>query len=189
VKEHTTTTIYFAEPGPVNTPRVLEIASARARELGIRNVVVATTRGETAVAATQVFPSHNLIAVTHVWGGRTPNEQELTAENRRKLEEAGVRIVTAAHAFGGAGRAVRKKLGSSQVDEIIAHALRLFGEGAKVAIEITLMAADAGLVRTDEEVIAIGGTNQGADTAFVLRPANTHSLFELRVLEVLCKPR
>lgn len=189
MKEFAVATIYFAEPGPVNTPRVLEIASARARELGIRNIVVATTRGETAVAATRVFPGHSLVAVTHVFGGRAPNEQELTAENRQRLEEAGVRIVTAAHAFGGAGRAVRKRLGATQVDEIIAHTLRLFGEGAKVAIEITLMAADAGMVRTDEEVIAIGGTNQGADTAFVLRPANTHSLFELRVLEVLCKPR
>jgi len=187
--EHSTATVYFAKPGPSNTARVLEIAGARARELGIRRVVVATTRGETAVAATRVFPGDSLVAVTHVFGGRAPNDQELTAENRQKLEEAGVRIVTAAHAFGGAGRAVRKKLGAVQVDEIIAHTLRLWGEGTKVAVEITLMAADAGLVRTDEEVIAIGGTNQGADTALVLQPANTHSLFDLRVREILCQPR
>jgi hypothetical protein len=51
------------------------------------------------------------------------------------------------------------------------------------------MAADAGLIRTDEEVISIGGTARGADTALVIKPANTHDFFELRVKEVLCKPR
>jgi hypothetical protein len=167
----------------------MEIACARAQELGIRSIVVASTRGETALAAARAFAGHNLVVVTHVYGARAPNEQELAAENQQRLAEAGARIVTAAHALGGAGRAVRKKLGTYQVDEIIAHTLRLFGEGTKVAVEITLMAADAGLVRTDEEVIAIGGTSQGADTALVLRPANTHSLLELRVLEILCKPR
>jgi len=52
-----------------------------------------------------------------------------------------------------------------------------------------LFLALAGLVRTDEEVIAIAGTGRGADTAIVVRPANTHNLFDLRILEVLCRPR
>lgn len=184
-----TPTVYFEQAGPENTERVLELVRRRASELGLRRVVVATTRGETAVRAAAVLAGLEIIAVTHVSGFREPNEQELTAEMRARLEQAGVRIVTAAHALGGAGRAVRKKFGTIQADEIIAHSLRLFGEGTKVAVEITLMAADAGLVRTDEEVIAIAGTGRGADTALVLRPANTHSLFDLRVLEILCKPR
>ena len=52
-----------------------------------------------------------------------------------------------------------------------------------------MAAADAGLVRTDEEVISIGGTNTGADTAVVLRPVNVHDFFNLRIKEILCKPR
>jgi len=52
-----------------------------------------------------------------------------------------------------------------------------------------MMAADAGLARTDEEVIAIGGTDHGADTAIVVTPVNTHHFFNLRVREILCKPR
>jgi len=187
--ETSAATIYFEQPGPDNTDQVLELARRRAAELGIRRIVVATTRGETAVRAAAALAGFEIIAVTHTSGFREPNEQELTAENRARLEQAGVRIVTAAHALGGAGRAVRRKLGTVQADEIIAHTLRLFGEGTKVAVEITLMATDAGLVRTDEEVIAIAGTGRGADTALVLRPANTHNLFDLRVLEVLCKPR
>jgi len=51
------------------------------------------------------------------------------------------------------------------------------------------MAADAGLIRTDEEIVSIGGTANGADTALVVKPAHTHDFFQLKVREVLCKPR
>jgi hypothetical protein len=69
------------------------------------------------------------------------------------------------------------------------YTLRIFGEGTKVACEIALMAADAGLVRTDEPVIAVAGTGRGADTALVLRPANAQTSFDMRIMEILCKPR
>lgn len=187
--EQAVETIYFQRPGKENTERVLEIARKRADRLGLRRVLVATTRGETAVRASQVLGSHEVIAVTHSTGFRESDAQELTEENRTALEKAGVRIHTATHAFGGAGRAVRNKMGTYQIEEIIAYVLRQFGEGMKVAVEISLMAADAGLVRTDEEVIAIAGTGRGADTAVVLRPAHTQHLFDLRILEILCKPR
>jgi hypothetical protein len=63
------------------------------------------------------------------------------------------------------------------------------GEGMKVVYEIAVMAADAGLARTDEEIIAIAGTGRGADTAVVLKPANARDFFDIRVKEILCKPR
>ena len=75
------------------------------------------------------------------------------------------------------------------IDEIIAFTLRSLGQGTKVACEITLMAADAGLIPAEKEIIAIGGTGHGADTAAVLLSANSQDLFELRILEILCKPR
>jgi hypothetical protein len=86
-------------------------------------------------------------------------------------------------------RAVRRKLENTyQLDEIIAFTLRVLGEGMKVVCEITLMAADAGLIRTDEPVLAIAGSSHGADTAVILRAANAQDFFELRVNEILCKP-
>jgi hypothetical protein len=73
-------------------------------------------------------------------------------------------------------------------EEVVANTLRMFGQGMKVVCEITLMAADAGLVRTDEDIIVIGGTGRGADTAVVLKPVNSEDFFDLKVKEILCKP-
>jgi len=180
---------YFEKPGKENTERTLDLAKKRAEELGIRTILVASTRGETGVRACEVFQGHDVVVVTHSTGFKEPNHQELTDENRAAIEAAGGKILTCQHPFGGVGRAVRKKLGTYELEEIIAYTLRLFGEGMKVVVEIALMAADAGLVRTDEPVIAIAGTGKGADTAVVLKPANAQTFFDLQVLEILCKPR
>jgi len=179
---------YFEEPGEENTQRTLELAKRRAEELGIETILVASTRGETGVRACEVFQGYDVVVVTHSTGFKEPDFQELTDENRAAIEAAGGKILTCQHAFGGVGRAVRKKLGTYELEELIAYTLRLFGEGMKVVVEICLMAADAGLVRTDEPVIAIAGTSKGADTAVVLKPANVQAFFDLQVLEILCKP-
>ena len=181
--------VYFPEPGSADTERTLEVAKKRAEELGIKTIVVASTSGETGVKAVKLLANHRVVVVTHATGFPTPDVQELTEQNRAKILEKGGTILTATHAFGGVGRAVRRRFHTYQVDEIIAQTLRVFGQGAKVACEIALMAADAGLIRTDEEVVSIGGTASGADTALVIKPAHTHDFFELKVREVLCKPR
>jgi hypothetical protein len=72
--------------------------------------------------------------------------------------------------------------------ETIADTLRIFGQGMKVVCEISMMAADSGLVRSDEDVVAIAGSSRGADTAVVLKPVNTHNFFDLKIREILCKP-
>ncbi len=181
--------VYFTAPGPQNTERTLEAAAKRARELALTHVLVATSSGTTGVRALAHFEPRMLIVVTHSAGFSGSNIQELEPDNRRRLEEAGARILTAQHAFGGVGRAVRKKFGTYQIDELMASTLRTLGQGTKVAIEICLMAADAGIVPVGEPCIAIGGTGTGADTAVVLRPANAQTFFDLRVMEILAKPR
>jgi len=67
--------------------------------------------------------------------------------------------------------------------------LRTFGQGVKVCYEITIMACDAGLIKAKEEVIAIGGTGRGADTAMVIKPANMNTFFNIEAREILCMPR
>ena len=181
--------VTFQKPGPQNTGRTLQIAARRAAELSIRHIVVATTSGRTGLLAARIFQGKNLVVVTHSSGFLEPDLQEIKPALRRKLEEMGAKDLTCQHAFGGVGRAVRKKLATYELDEIIAFTLRTFGQGAKVAIEISLMAADAGLISTREPCIAIGGTNSGADTAVLLRPTNAQTFFDLRIIEILAKPR
>ena len=181
-------TVYFDNPGSENTEAVLRIARQRAEELSIKNIVVASTRGDTAVKAMDAFQGLRVIVVSHVTGLREPNIQEFTEENRRTVESKGGMILTAAHAFHGLSAAMRKKYNTYVIGDIIANTLRIFGEGVKVACEIALMAADAGLVCTDEDIISIAGTSRGADSAIVLTPVNTHNFFDLKVKEILCKP-
>lgn len=188
MSEIATSCVYFSRPGALNTTRTLELARARAEALGIRTVLVATTTGMTGVRAARELAGLEVIVVTHAAGFREPDTQELAEENRMAIEAAGARILTCQHALGGVGRAVRKKLGTYQLEEIIAFTLRTFCEGIKVVAEMALMTADAGLVCTTDPVIAIAGTGRGADTAVVIRPANAQAFFDLKFLEIICMP-
>ena len=186
-------TTYFEKPGGAeNTAKTLALARARAQELGIKTVVVASTVGGTAVKAVDVLKGLKVIVVTHVAGFGEANTQEFTVDNRAIVEGKGAIVLTAAHAFGGIHRALGTSMPptpSSAIGDVVAMTLRTFGQGMKVACEVAAMAADTGLVRTDEEIIAIGGTGRGADTAVVVQPACTHRFFGLKVKEIICKPR
>jgi hypothetical protein len=184
-----TGTTYFDGHGPAYTKATLELAKARADALEIRDVVVASYTGETGAQAAKVFAGCNLVVVAGVYGFRDPNQVRMQPAHRATIEAAGAKIFFTGHAFGMLGRSVNKRFGAIQVDEVIAHVLRLFSQGVKVGCEITCMAADAGLVPAGGEVIAIGGSGRGADTATVLRASNTHTFFDTRVLEIICKPR
>lgn len=182
--------LQFKRPGPKNTAATLEHAAARARELGIKKIVLASNTGKTVREALNFFDpaEFELISVGQVVGFSEPNVQAMVEADRAELLAKGIKIVNAAHAFGSVGRGVRNKVGSFQVDEIMAFTLRLMGQGYKVCIEIGLMAVDAGLVRTDEDIICIAGTGRGADTAVALRPSNSHTCLETKVHEIIAKP-
>jgi uncharacterized protein len=180
--------VYFPRAGAANTDDVLRISRARADELGINTILVASTGGTTALKAADIFRGKRVVGVTHHVGFKEPNVLEWSAENIRKFEDMGGIRITTSHAFFGLSRAVRQKWNTYVFEEMVANTLRLFGEGMKVVCEIAMMAADAGLARTDEDVICIAGTGGGADTAVVLRPVNLRDFFDLRVKEILCKP-
>ena len=184
-----TETIYFEKRGSQNTLQTLEFARERAEALGVRDVVVASYTGDTGLKASQVFAGHNLVVVAGVVGFREPNKVAMIEENRQAIEANGGKILFTGHAFGMLGRAVNRRLGAIQVDEVIAHVLRLLSQGVKVGCEIACMAADAGLIKVGKEAIAIGGSGGGADTAIVVRASNTHTFFDTRILEIICKPR
>jgi len=180
--------MYFEKPGKVNTEPTLEFGHRRGKELGLSEVVLATTKGDTAYKALEIFQDFQITAVTYHSGFREPFKNEMPADVKNDLIQKGVNVVAATHALSGVERSLAKKFSGLYPVLLIADTLRLFGQGTKVAVEVSIMAADAGVL-TGGDIIAIGGTSRGADTALVLKPVNQSDFFDMRIKEILCKPR
>jgi hypothetical protein len=180
--------LYYETTGEINTDETLKNAKERADKQGIKNLVIASTRGNTGIKAVEVFKGYNIVVVPHVTGLRGPNQQELTEENKKIIEDAGGQVVIAAHTFSGINRAIQAKWDTMYPAGIVAQTLRMFGQGMKVVVEIAAMAADAGLVPVDEDVVVVAGSGRGADTAVILKPANSHQLFDMVIREIIAKP-
>ena len=183
--------ILFEEPGPAQTEPTLQAVKARAQQLGIQTVVLATTTGETALRALEALKGTGVqvVGVTlqaGTWATYAPPDPDKVA----KARQAGAQILTATHTLmGNVGSAVGAKFGGAVPCELIAHTYYTFCQGMKVAVEVALMAADAGLVPVDRELIAVAGTGEGADTAIVLSPAYSTKFFDLKVREIIAMPR
>lgn len=182
---------YFDAPGAKNTDQVIHLAKKRTDELGIQHVVVASTSGATALKAWEALKDMSLSIVCvgehyGFWGG---DEQRFSDVIRKDLESKGVKVFLGSHALSGVGRSITNKFKGISHTEIMAYTLRQFGEGLKVCVEISIMAADAGLIPTDREIVAIGGTSKGADTAIVLKAAHMHNYFDLEIREIIAMPR
>ncbi len=183
-------TFYFDEASPEHTGRVVEIVKDfLENDNQIKKLIVATTTGKTGATFARSFKKKQVIVVTHHTGFRTPNENELLTENRERILEYGAELLTATHAFAGVARGIRRSVDTWTPTEMMAIAYRTFGQGTKVCAEIAMMAADAGLVRTDEDVLCIAGTGFGADTVWIVQPAHTNSFPELKMRACICKPR
>lgn len=181
-------TVYFGDPDKDYSEEVFRIVRERAEELGIKTILVASTKGNTAVKAVKALKGLRVILVSHAFGFDEANVQLFTEENRKAVEKLGGILLTTTHAFGGVSHAMRNKFSTHVIGDIMANTLRIFGHGMKVAIEIAMMAADSGLVRTDQDVISVAGRKNGANTAIVLKPVNSPNFFDMKVREILCKP-
>jgi hypothetical protein len=181
-------TLYFSKPGAQNTDQLLEFVKEYVKKEGIKDIVVASTTGKTGAKASKTFKGYNVVVVTHCFGFKEMGKNELQEEYRKEILKNGAKIFTGVHALSSAERAIRKDFGTLQPLELIANVLRLMGEGTKVCVEITLMAADAGLIPVDKDIVAIAGTGSGADTALRIQPANAARFFDLRIKEIIAKP-
>jgi hypothetical protein len=178
----------FDSPGPKNTDECVKLAYKRASELGLKEVIVATNTGSTALKVLAVFNGFDVIAVNHHAGFREPWKIEMPEKTRKELEKKGAKVVITGHALSGIERSFRGKYQGIYPTELVADVLRLFGQGTKVCVEIALMAADARALRGDQ-VICIAGTGTGADTAIILMPAHQRNFFDLKIQEIICKPK
>jgi hypothetical protein len=180
--------MYFEKPGKLNTVNTLNLAYERGKALGIKEVVVASSKGDTAKKAIEVFKGFKVIIVTYHSGFMEPFKKVMPDSAKKYLEEKGAVVISATHALSGVERSVAKKFSGLYPALLVAETLRLFGQGVKVAVEVSIMAADAGAL-SGNDIIAIGGTAKGADSALVLTPVNQSDLFNMRIKEIVCKPR
>jgi hypothetical protein len=178
----------FAKPGYLNTGAALDLMEQSLDRYGLGQVIVASTYGQTGLEAARRLQGRqlNLVVVTHNYGFREPGALEMPPETRLELTSLGARVLTGTMPFRNIGTAIREAQGYSQQD-LIANTLRLLGQGLKVCVEITLMAADAGLIAQDD-VLAMAGTGRGADTLAIIAPQSSNKLFNLKIREILAKP-
>jgi hypothetical protein len=179
--------LYFERPGKGNTDATLEAARERAQALGIRQVVVASTHGYTARRAQEAFSGQEVkIVAVSICAGFEDEGWTMREEERAELERLGITVLTSMHSLGDD---VNEGFGVRSPNRIVRETLYCFCQGMKVAVEVAVMAADAGLLDMTQEVIAVAGTDEGADTALVLAPAYARKFRELEIREILAKPR
>ncbi len=180
--------MYFEKPGRENTEQTLKLAYERGKALGLNEVVVASSKGETAYQALEIFNDFKVTVVTYHSGFKEPFKNVMPADVLTALQKKASHIISGSHALSGIERSVAQKHSGIYPVLLIADTFRLLGQGTKVAVEIAVMAADAGAL-SGNDVISVGGTGRGADTALVVKPAHQNNFFDLRVREVICKPR
>ncbi len=180
--------MYFKKSGKINTEATLKRAYERAKELGIKEIVVASSSGRTAKMAQSICKGMKVICVSYHAGVDAPFKLSIPQKTWRALENAGVKIVCATHALSGVERGLAKKFPGPYPLLLAAEVLRLFGQGTKVAVEVAIMAADSGNL-SGKRIIAVGGSSYGADTALVLTPACQSDFFDMKIHEIICKPR
>lgn len=174
---------YYETTNQDHTLDTFALVEQKLEETGIKKLVLASTTGRTALAAMEYFSGKgiSLVVIPHQYG--------FSSEDNRFPEDIVKTLRNNGHEvhFGTMFFHTEKLYGSS-IPTVIASFLRCFSEGVKVCYEITLMAADSGLVRNGESVIAIAGTGLNSDTALLMQAATTRNIGKLRVNEIICKP-
>jgi hypothetical protein len=175
--------VYFEQPGQQNTEATLKLALERARARGIKRIVLASTRGETALAAARLLSGSDikLVVVPHQYGFIREG-QRFPEELIPELQNQGHRVYFGTMLFH------TDDFYGSRTPSIMAMMLRTFCQGMKVVVEILLMAANGGCVTAGEKVIVVTGTGRGADTAVVAIAAPSTRLYDLHITEIICKP-
>jgi hypothetical protein len=174
--------IYFEKSGKENTAHVLQLIKEKVQARGIKRIVLASTRGDTARTAASSFEGTGLHLVVIPWqfGFRDtqPFPQELVTDLQRKGHQVhfGTMLFHTEDLYG------------IRTPQIMANLLRTFGQGIKVCVEIIMMACDGGCIEIGEKVIAVAGTGAGADTAIVATASTSNRIMGLRVHEIICKP-
>lgn len=189
---------YFRYCGEVNTEAVLRLAVKRTQELGLNAVVIASETGRSALKALEILRNLavRLIVVTHYpattigpkgvipIGLRRP---EYSPRLKKVMQNGGV-VVQGTRPFAPPSRSIQW---DHQTPEgMVDKSLELFGAGTKIAIEVSIMATDAGEVLEGDQIVSCAGTYKGLDTALVVRATHSMNFFQdFEIREIIARPR
>jgi len=182
---------YFEEFGPQNTSETIKAAKKAALDLGLKYVVVASGSGATGVKVAEEFKDSGVkVVVVTEYAGSV----EFSEKNRKELEKLDATIVTSMHAFLSPAESISKIYANHcSENTIIKNVLTRFSQGTKVAAEVVMMATDAGAIPAGEDVVAIAGTGEGADTAIIIKSCHADSFFDkekgIEFREIIALPR
>jgi hypothetical protein len=169
--------VLFNEPGPKNTESVIEAVDEKIDETGIKTIVVASTSGKTAIQFAKTLKAKvELIAVS---------AKIIPPENIEELKNLGVKICDfkdyrPLHEVG---------------KDLVRSTFYTLGQGISVCAEIVLIAVDKGIIPAGEDVIAVGGTGGGSDSAAVIRATSTVDMLgpdiskRLEIREIFALPK
>lgn len=183
--------VVFEKTGKDNSENAVKIALQKAMDLGT-DIVVASGSGYTAQMVLDYGKKSGfegkVVVVRSVSKAALEGGNKMTPEVRKELIRQGAAIVSAGHALSAGERGLSSKFHGIYPLEIMAAALRTFGQGVKVCFECSVMALDADEVRFNQPIVALGGSSQGADTAVVITPSYSATILDTKIHEILCKP-
>jgi hypothetical protein len=209
----------FDRSGPVNTDELIKIIGAASNRY--KYIVAASITGDSAIKLAGKIGDSQLICVTCPQGmswevgsmdegpfatipelqqirsewvrqGLAKVPMQIPPENRRKLDELGIKVIQGTIPLFGPTFSMRLHLKKTTDLDVMAKTLELISTGTLVCLECVLMAVDSGAVPEGEQVIAVAGTERGLDTGWVIRASASHNLFHplkgARFVELLAKP-
>lgn len=140
--------IVYIKPGAEGTAHLVEAVADRVKEGGLDTVVVASTKGNTAIRLGEALKGvAEVVSVT-----------EFTYDDDVKKSMKKLKVVP-----------VEKADLPIQDRREMSEALLMFGSGVKASMEVAAIAAEKGL--TKGNVVAVAGGKGGLDTALVVRPS------------------
>jgi hypothetical protein len=189
---------YFENTGKENTQDVIEAVKKRLEDVPVEYVIVASTTGDTGIKLSDALgDSVKIVSVSESalvseWGDKYPC---MDPEKKAELERRGVIVAEKAPYFFHSSPLDGGKWSAPSPEVIVRETLYSFGQGMKVAVEVAMIAVACGYIKPFQDVIAIGGSGRGADTAALLRATFPNLIFSkdpskrLIVKEVIAMPK
>ena len=190
--------VYFEKAGKGNTDKVIEVVAKRLDEGDLDTVIVASTTGHTALRLSDALGDKARMvcvaetALLREWGHEYPC---MDPQNKAELERRGVAVADKVAYLVHSSVLDYSQWKVPTPEIILRETLYAFGQGLKVAVEVVFIAVASGFVEPFGDVIAIGGSSRGADTAIVMNATYPNHAFSkdaekrMRIKEILCKVR